>query len=67
MNNFFLRIGAILLHALLNIILVSWITNYDISGSWIAVIGFLCLLFLLVILFIKHLLSFIQYIKTKTK
>jgi hypothetical protein len=67
MNTFFFRIGALLLHALLNIIMVSWLTNYDITGSWLAVTGFLCLLFLLAILFIKHLLSFIQYIKTKTK
>ena len=67
MNQFFLRTGAILVHAFLNIILVSWITRYDISGSWLAVIGFILLLFVLLILFLKHILAFIHYIKTKTK
>ncbi len=67
MNTFFFRIGALLLHALLNIIVVTWITNFDITGSWIAVIGFILLLFLLLVVFLKHLLSFIHYIKTKTR
>ena len=67
MNTFFFRTGAILLHAVLNVILVTWITNFDITGSWLAVIGFMILLFLLLVLFLKHILSFITYIKTKTK
>ena len=67
MELLFVRIGALLAHALLNIVIISYATNYDISGSWVAVTGFVLLLFLLLVLFIRHLLSFIHFIKTKTK
>jgi len=67
MNSLFLRVGALLVHAFLNIVIVSYATNYDITGSWLAVGGFVLLLFVLLALFIRHLLSFIKYINTKTK
>ena len=67
MNHLIVRLGALLGHALLNIIIVSYATGFDIAGSWLAVTGFFLLLFLLFVLFVKHLISFINYIKTKTK
>ena len=66
MNSLFLRVGALLAHVILNIVIVAYATDYDVSGSWLAFIGFLILLFILLALFLKHLISFIQFIKTKT-
>lgn len=67
MNTIFIRFAAILLHAIANFILVSYVVNFDITGSWIYFIGFVLLLLLLLYLFILHLTSFIYFIKTKTK
>ena len=67
MNDFVLRTTALILHAAANIIIVTYLFNYDITGSWVFFIGFIALLLLLLFLFIKHLLSYIYFIKTKTK
>jgi Na+-driven multidrug efflux pump len=64
---FFFRVLAVLLHALFNFILISYLTNFDITGSWLAVTAFLVTLVLLIALFIQHVISFINYIKTQTK
>ena len=64
-NQFILRIFAIILHAILNFIAVSYITDMDLTGSWIVFIGFLLVLVFLTFLFIKHLVSFINYITNK--
>ena len=67
MDAVYLRVGAILAHVILNIIVISWIVNFDITASWLRVAGFAAVLFLLLVLFIIHLISFIKYLKTKTK
>jgi hypothetical protein len=67
MDAIYFRVGAILAHVILNIIIISWIVNFDITASWLRVAGFAALLFILLVLFIKHLISFINYLKTKTK
>jgi len=67
MNGLFFRIAALIANVLLNVIVISYLTDYDITGSWKAVFGFLAVLFLLMAIFITHLVSFINYIKTKTK
>ena len=64
MNNKILRTAALLIHALLNIVITSWLTNFDITGSWLMVIVFVLTLFVLVVLFVKHILSFINFLKT---
>ena len=67
MNNWVIRLFAILLHAALSIILVSYLIDYDITGRWITFIGFIILLLALFYLFVRHLISFYYFIKTKTK
>jgi len=67
MNSVFTRTAALLLHALLNFLLVSWLVNFDITGKWVFFIGFIIFLLALLYLFIKHIVSFIYFIKTKTK
>ena len=64
-NQLILRIIAIVLHAILNFIAVSYITDIDLTGSWIVFIGFVLVLIFLSYLFIKHLVSFINYITRK--
>ena len=51
LNTFVLRIAAIVIHAILNFIAISYLVNYDITGSWIKFIGFTLLVFLLFYLF----------------
>jgi membrane protein YdbS with pleckstrin-like domain len=63
MNQLILRIGAILLHLLLNVIAISWLTNFDISGNWLSVLAFVIVLFILLALFIRHLISFFIFRK----
>jgi hypothetical protein len=67
MNQMLLRTAAIVLHAVANFVLVSVLLNYDISGSWAGFLGFVALILVLIYLFIRHLLSYIYYIKTKNK
>jgi hypothetical protein len=67
MNNFFLRILALLLHAAANFLVVTWLLNFDITKKWLYFIGFVALLLALLYLFIRHITSFIYFLKTKTK
>lgn len=67
MDKFYLRLAALVLHAAANFLLITWLTNFDISGSWLAAAGFVTLLAALLALFIWHILSFLFYIKNKIK
>ena len=67
MNNLLVRTAAIILHAIINFLLVNWLVNFDITGKWIFFIGFIVVLLFLLFLFVKHIVSFIYFIKTKTK
>jgi len=64
MNNLTIRTTAIISHAMLNIFIVSYLMDYDISSSWLSFLGFVLLLLVLLLLFIYHLLSFIHFIKS---
>jgi LPXTG-motif cell wall-anchored protein len=64
MNNLIFRTAAIIFHALLNVFIVSYLTGYDITGSWFRFIGFLLVLFFLLFFFIRHILSYIHFIKS---
>jgi hypothetical protein len=67
MNTTFLRTFLLLLHAAANFLLVTWLVDFDITGSWIRFIGFIVLLLALLYFFIRHVLSYIYFLKTKTK
>ena len=62
-----LRLAALLGHIVLNVILIAWITSYDISGSWVGFILFLLAVTLMLFLLIRHLLLFIHYLKNKSR
>ena len=62
-NTLIFRIAVLIVHALLNVIVVTSLLDYDLTGSWLVFAGFVLLLLVLAILFIRHLLSFISFIK----
>jgi hypothetical protein len=65
MNTLILRIGLLLFHIFLNVVIIAYLTRYDVAGSWMATAGFVLLLFVLLAFFIIHLLSFIRFYKHK--
>lgn len=67
MNNLFTRTAAILIHAILNFIIISRLYNYDITGSWLLFFTFIIVVLALLYLFVRHLISFMYFIKTKLK
>jgi hypothetical protein len=67
MNKLLIRAGALVLHAAANFFLVTYLTNFDITGSWLAIAGFIIVMGVLLVLFIKHILSFLYFVKTKPK
>jgi hypothetical protein len=65
MNNSLLRLALLLGHIMLNVVVVAWLTTYDITGSWISFLVFIAMMLLLLFFFIRHLLLFIQFLKNK--
>ncbi len=66
MNALIIRTLAFLFHILLNVVLVGWLVNYDLTGSWLTFTGFILVLMILLVLFFKHLVSFIYFIKSRS-
>jgi hypothetical protein len=58
------RTLALLAHAFLNFLLISWMYKYDITGSWAGFTLFIILCLLLLLLFVKHIVSFIKYLQS---
>ena len=67
MNNLIIRASALLIHILVNVILITWLMQSDLTGSWLTFAGFILLLLVLFYLLVIHLISFFQFIKTKTR
>ncbi|MFT3979510.1 MAG: hypothetical protein QM687_03505 [Ferruginibacter sp.] len=64
LQNKLFRTLAMLAHAFLNYILISWLFEFDITGSWAGFIFFIILCALLLLLFIRHCISFYKYLQT---
>ena len=65
MNALIIRIGLLLLHVFLNVVLIAYITRYDISGSWLSMTGFVLVVFIMLALLIFHIMTFIHFYKHK--
>ena len=65
MNSVILRFSAVLLHILANVLIVVYFTDFDLTGSWLKFIGFILLILVLLFLFIRHIVSFINFIKSR--
>ena len=66
-NQLFIRTAALLLHAVLNFIFISWLTNFDLTGSWLRFTGFVLAILALVYFFLKHIVSFLQFVKKQLR
>jgi len=60
------RIVFLLIHITLNFIVVSYLVSFDWTGSWIRFFLFLILVLTLAALFIRHVISIIYFIKSRT-
>lgn len=64
MNSILYRTVALVMHAVLNLVIVSYLVRLDTTGSWVNFTAFIAAMLVLLILFIKHLVSFIYFIKS---
>jgi hypothetical protein len=65
MNNVLFRTVLIILHALLNFFIISYIMDFDITGSWLRLILFVLLLMILLYFFIIHVIFYSKLLKSK--
>jgi hypothetical protein len=65
MNTLLIRVGLLLLHVFLNVVIAAYLTRFDISGSWLSMIAFAICGFILLALLILHIMSFIKFYKHK--
>ena len=65
MNNTLIRTVLLILHALLNFFIISYIMDFDITGSWLRVILFVLLLMVLLYFFILHAIHYGKLLKSK--
>lgn len=63
----FIRIAALLFHAVLNFIVVTGLTNFDLTGSWSLFAAFAAVVFVLLYLFLRHVVSFVCFLKNKLR
>jgi hypothetical protein len=66
MNAIVLRSVALLLHVLVNVIVVNYMVNVDVTGSWWRFGLFVVASIVLLYLTIRHVISFIYFIKSKS-
>lgn len=64
LSNKIFRTLAIIVHAVINFFLTLWMLKYDITGSWMGFFLFVLLCVFLLVLFVKHLISFIKYLQS---
>lgn len=64
MNSILYRTVALVMHAVLNLVIISYLVRFDTTGSWVNFTAFIAAMLVLLILFIKHLVSFIYFIKS---
>lgn len=64
MNPFLIRTFFLVVHIVANIALVSYLVNFDLGESSLRFVLFILIMAILVLLFAKHLISFIQFIKS---
>lgn len=64
-NSGLFRLIVLILHALINVIFISFLFHFDLTGSWLRFAGFSMLILFLFLLFIAHLVSFINFLKPK--
>ena len=64
MNIILFRTTALILHTFANAAVVIYLTGYDVTASWLRVMAFTLIMLVLLALFIRHVVSFINFIKS---
>jgi len=67
MNPLLLRTIALLVHAALSLLIANWLLNFDITSRWLYFAGFIIVLLILLYFFVRHIISFLYFIKTNQK
>ena len=65
MNKLLFRTLILLLHALLNFFIVSFVMDYDLTGSWLRIALFILMLMVLLYFFILHIVAYYKLVKSK--
>lgn len=65
-NSLPLRILALALHLLINVWMLTWLVDFDVSGKWITFIPFVAAFTFITIAFIYHLILFTRFLKSKS-
>jgi len=58
MKPLFKRSLAIILHAVISVLLVVWVMQYELTGTWIKVSGFVSLIVLLALFLALHVIFY---------
>ena len=66
MTNLIVRTAIMILHVVLNIFIVTYLTNFDLTASWLLITGFIIIVLILISLLIAHIVSYIHFIKSRS-
>lgn len=65
MNKLVLRTLMLVLHTLLNFFIVSYLMDFDLTGSWLRIFLFVLLLLVLLYFFVWHIVEYSKHVKPK--
>ncbi len=65
MNKLLFRTLILILHTLLNVFILTYVMDYDLTGSWLRIILFVLLILTLMYFFLLHILSYYKFVKSK--
>jgi hypothetical protein len=65
MNKLLFRTLILILHALFNFFIISFVMDYDLTGSWLRISLFILMLMVLLYFFILHMVAYYKLVKSK--
>lgn len=65
MSKLVFRTLLLILHTLLNFFIVSYVMDYDLTGSWLRISLFVLLLIVLLYFFLLHIIAYSKLVKPK--
>lgn len=65
MSLLLIRTFLLALHVVANVALVTYLVSFDLTGGSLRFVLFILIMAILVLLFARHLISFIQFIKSQ--
>jgi len=65
MNKLLFRTLILILHTLLNVFILTYVMDYDLTGSWLRIILFVLLVLALLYFFLLHIVAYYKFVKPK--